>query len=107
MNTQKYSIFYEEEALRALENIGLHYEEVGGEELKIDILTRIQASIQTLDFMPERNQISDFSEKVRRLPINNLPYVAFYTLQANRVHVLEILHTKRDQNFLQGKYQDF
>lgn len=107
MNTQKYTIIYEEEALEAMADIGLFYEEQGGEDLKKEIIQRIQASIQTLDFMPERNQLSDFSDKVRRLVIHKLPYIAFYRVQAYNVYILEIIHAKRDQNFLKLKYKGF
>lgn len=99
MNTQKYTIIYEEEALEAMVDIGLFYEEQGGEDLKKEIIQRIQASIQTLDFMPERNKLSDFSDKVRRLVIQKLPYIAFYAVQSYNVHILEIMHGKKTKNF--------
>lgn len=107
MNIQKYTIIYEEEALQALADIGLYYEWQGGDDLKRQIIKRIQTHIQTLDFMPERNQLSDFSDKVRRLVIYKLPYIAFYTIQGDNVHILEVLHAKKDQEFLHEKYQDF
>lgn len=107
MNTQKYIIIYELEALQSLADIGLHYETVGGADLKVENIKRIQAHISTLDFMPHRNPVADFSEKIRKLVIQNMPYIAYYTVQESNVYILEIIHSKRDRNFLKAKYTNF
>lgn len=107
MDTQNFSIIYEQEALQALADIGLYYETVGGANLKYENIKRIQAHISTLDFMPYKNPVTDFSEKVRKLVIQNMPYVVFYTVKGNNIYILEVIHTKRDQNYLKEKYGNF
>lgn len=106
MDIKKYQILYEEESLQSLEKIGLYYEEIGGEKLKIDILTRIYTQIESLHFMPERNQLTSFSDKVRYLVLRNLPYIAFYTLQNDKVYILEILHARKDYSSLKERYRN-
>lgn len=106
MKQTNYKIIYEKEAIEDLEEIAFYFASIEREDLQESIIRRIEASIQTLDYMPERNPLCDFSDKVRRLVVTNLPYLVFYRVKACNVHILNVLHGKRSQNFLQEKYQD-
>lgn len=105
MDNTNYKIIYEEEAIEDLEEIAFYFASIGREDLQESIIRRIEASRQTLNYMPKRNILCSFSNKVRRLIITNLPHLVFYHIKGCNVHILNILHAKRSQHFLQEKYQ--
>ncbi|TXJ06547.1 MAG: type II toxin-antitoxin system RelE/ParE family toxin [Acinetobacter sp.] len=101
-----YNIIYEQQAQEDLQEILLYYATVGGYELAESISTQIMTSIAQLDIMPNRCQISDFSDSIRKLTIQDLPYVAYFDVLGFNVHVLEIIHGSRNQNFLYEKLKN-
>lgn len=105
----QYKITYETEAEQALEKIFAYYIDQVGYDLASDIMDAITEAINSLYTMPNRCQKSHFSDNVHRLVIAKPPYsVYFCILEASQeVVILEILHNKRDQNFLQAKYENF
>lgn len=104
-----YKIIYEPEAEKALEQISCYYIDQVGYELASNIIETITEAINSLQTMPNRCQKSDFSENVHRLVLPKLPYLVYFCILeiSQEVVILEILHGKRDQRFLQTKYEKF
>lgn len=102
--TQKYIITLEIEAEIAIQDIFQYYIDVADYETADRNITMIEHAINALDTMPNRCPVSDFSPNVRKLVMPKLPYLIFYTIRNFEVVVLDVIHAKRDQNFLFSKY---
>lgn len=104
---EKYIIIYENEALEALEEIAYYYAIKESYGLSESIVTRIRTNIASIASMPNRFPISIFSNKIRKVSIINLPYIAYFTVLEQTIHIVEILHGARNQDFLYEKYKNF
>ncbi len=100
-----YNIYIEPEAKNALRNILFYYVDTVGYEKADNIITQIQSSIESLENMPKRCQISDFSKHVHKLSIPNLPYIVYFFIQENTVIILDVIHGSRNQKNLYEKYK--
>lgn len=100
----KYIVTLEIEAELAIRDIFQHYVDVAGYEIADRNITMIEHAINTLDIMPNRCPVSDFSPNVRKLVMPKLPYLIFYTILDFEVVILDVVHAKRDQNLLFLKY---
>lgn len=104
---EKFTITYESSALDALEDIAFYFALEGEYEVGSDIVLKIKENIKALQTMPNRCPVSAFSQKIRKLSVINLPYIAYYTVERNGIYVLEVMHGSRNQDFLFEKYKGF
>lgn len=101
-----YKILYQVEAEEDLKEIANYYQIVGSEELAERNLDRILNSIDSLEKMPYRCQVSDFSDSIHKLTVPNLPYLVFFKIIGENVYILNIFNAKRSQKILQSKYKN-
>lgn len=102
-----YQVLWQSEAEADLKEIAFYYHQVGGLELAERNIDRILASIDGLQSMPERCQVSDFSGNIRKLSVYKMPYVVFFKIIDDKVYLLNIFNTRRSQKILEDKYQNF
>lgn len=102
-----YQILWQTEAEEDLKEIATYYREVGGLELAKKNLDRILNSIDGLQKMPSRCQVSDFSPNIRKLTVVNLPYLVFFKIIGDKVYILRIYNAKRSQKTLQNQLKNF
>lgn len=102
-----YQILWQTEAEEDLKEIATYYREVGGLELAKKNLDRILNSIDGLQKMPSRCQVSDFSPNIHKLTVVNLPYLVFFKIIGDKVYILRIYNAKRSQKTLQNQLKNF
>lgn len=56
----------------------------------------VKAGILALDHMPYRYKQTDFNESIRVKKLSNFPYLIYFSVVENCVHVLNIAHAKQD-----------
>jgi toxin ParE1/3/4 len=64
--------------------------------LDIDSASRVQAALDLIVSWPELFAVR--AENVRRAPVRRFPYSVYYRVEPDRVVVLAIVHTSRDQS---------
>lgn len=100
-----YNIFYQLEAQEDLKEIANYYKLTGGLEVAEKNIDRILNSIDSLEKLPSRCQVSDFYKNIRKLVIPNLPYLVFFKIVGENVYILNIFNTNKDQKILQSKFK--
>lgn len=106
MENITYTVVYEPEVEQALNEILFYYAQKGGKDLVERMFDNIVLQLDTLETMPFRYQVSDFSENIRKMVIQTPPYLAFYTVSDTKVKILELFHASMNQNFLYNKYRN-
>lgn len=101
-----YKIEYQHEAEIDLKDIASYYHQTAGLEVAKKNIGRILDSIDGLEQMPYRCPICDFSPNVRKLVIPKLPYLVFFKVVGDTVHILNVYSSKRNQRLLALKYKD-
>lgn len=101
-----YKIEYQSEAEADLKDIAFYYHQTAGAEIAQRNVERILNSIDGLEQMPHRCPICDFSPNVRKLTVPKLPYLVFFKVVGDTVHILNIFNAKRNPRLLELKYQD-
>ena len=101
-----YKIEYQSEAEADLKDIAFYYHQTAGSEIAKTNIERILNSIDGLEYMPYRCPVCDFSPNVRRLVVPKSPYLVFFKVVGDTVHILNVYNSKRDQKLLKLKYQD-
>ena len=79
-----------------IKNIWLHCALQSGEERADDLLRRINMTLQaTICRFPNSGRARpELGLAIRSFPV--LPYVAFYTTRHRHIHLLRLLHGRRD-----------
>lgn len=88
-------IVWTDEALDDLADILAYYHLKVGAATAAAVEWRILEQIEGLQHFPERIRTSEPVPGARELVIDKLPYIAFIRLQADRIIVLNVLHTAR------------
>lgn len=101
-----YKIEYQSEAEADLKDIAFYYHQTAGAEVAKNNIERILNSIDGLEQMPYRCPVCDFSPNVRKLIVPKLPYLVFFKVVGDTVHILNVYSSKRNQRLLELKYQD-
>lgn len=102
-----YKIFFQNEAKADLNEIGLYYAQFGGEAVAEINLDRILNSIDGLQKMPNRCPACDFSPNIKKLTVVGLPFLVFFKIIGDAVHILRIYNAKRNQKILQDQLKNF
>ena len=100
-----YRIVYEAQALNSLDEIAWYYTTTAGYAVADNNLQKIFTSINSLDTMPMRCPVADFSPHIHKFVIIGLPYIAFFTLRGDCVHILDVFHTRQSQDIWYTRYQ--
>lgn len=103
---QNYQVTIELEAELSIGEIYQHYQEVAGQEIAERNLEILELAINSLNKLPTRCPISDFSPHIRKMVVPKLPYLIFYTIKDDEVIVMEVFNAKKDQRILSLKYQE-
>lgn len=101
-----YQIVYETEALDSLDEIAWYYTTHASYDVAQRNLQKILTSINSLDTMPMRCPIADFSPHIHKFLIIGLPYIAFFTIRGDCVHILDVFHTRQSQDILYTRYKN-
>lgn len=89
-------VTYTAQALADLEQIEEYHADKAGVDIATSLVKRIR---DTPEKVIQRNPRagrarSDLGEGVRTFPA--LPYMVFYQIEKNRIHIIRILHGRRD-----------
>lgn len=101
-----YKIEYQSEAEADLKDIAFYYHQTAGTEIAKTNIERILNSIDGLEHMPYRCPVCDFSPNIRKLTVPKLPYLVFFKVVGDTVHILNIFNARRNPRLLELKYQD-
>ena len=88
-------LIWTDEALDGLADILFYYLEQAGPATAEAVEARIVSQIEDLLTFPERIRKSERIPDARELVIYRLPYIAFVRVFADRILVLNIVHTAR------------
>lgn len=105
-NIENYKIEYQSEAEADLKDIAFYYHQSAGVEVAKKNIERILSSIDGLEKMPYRCPLTSFSQTIHKLTVPNLPYLVFYKVVGDTVHILNIFHAKRNPNWFKMKLKD-
>lgn len=56
----------------------------------------VKAEVLALDHMPYRYKSSSFNDEIRVKKLPHFPYLIFFAVEENCVHVFNIVHAKQD-----------
>ncbi|MCG7412883.1 type II toxin-antitoxin system RelE/ParE family toxin [Moraxella nonliquefaciens] len=101
-----YKIEYQSEAEADLKDIAFYYHQTAGTDIAKTNIERILNSIDGLEHIPYRCPVCDFSPNIRKLTVPKLPYLVFFKVVGDTVHILNIFNAKRNPRLLELKYQD-
>lgn len=104
-----YKVIVTEQAEKGLINLFEYYIDIAGYLVAEANITAIEICLESLNRLPHRYQISDFSSQIRRLVVPNLPFLVYYTILEleQEVHILEVLDSRKDLIFLKSKYKNY
>ena len=91
---KRFDICWSSDAERDLTNILQWYAEEAGPEVAHTVVRRIIDEVGRLDVFPERTRPGRVPG-TREHPIHRLPYLAVICIDAETVHVLTVVHTRR------------
>jgi toxin ParE1/3/4 len=91
----KYKIFLEEAALSELTEIAKWYE-MQNKGLGHSFLAELGNTLSILTFTPKIYSVA--YKKIRRARIKQFPYKVFYSIDKLTVHILRVLHSRRNPN---------
>ena len=87
-------ITWTQRAEQDLENILAHYLNEAGLQVAQSIFVRIHAQVQSLQQFSQRTRIGRVAG-TRELIISRLPYIVVIQVKADKVFVLNVVHTAR------------
>ena len=87
-------ITWTQRAEQDLENILAHYLNEAGLQVAQSIFVRIHAQVQSLQQFSQRTRIGRVAG-TRELIISRLPYIVVIQVKAEKVFVLNVVHTAR------------
>lgn len=105
-NKITYTIEYQNEAQADLQDIASYYNEVAGLMVANQNIERILNSIDGLHQLPHRCPLASFSQTIHKLTVPNLPYLVFYKVVGDKVHILNIFHAKHDPKWFKMKLKN-
>ncbi len=100
---QAYAIAISDDAKQALMSLYEYYVDVASYIVAEANITAIQEAISSLEYFPERCPMADFSPNIRKMVVPKLPFLVYYTIIEDTVHILEVLDGRRDLAFLKQK----
>ena len=87
-------ITWTQRAEQDLENILAHYLNEAGLQVAQSIFVRLHAQVQSLQQFSQRTRIGRVAG-TRELIISRLPYIVVIQVKADKVFVLNVVHTAR------------
>ena len=87
-------VTWTQQAEQDLENILAHYLNEAGLQVAQSIFVRIHAQVQSLQQFSQRTRIGRVAG-TRELIIPRLPYIVVIQVKADKVFVLNVVHTAR------------
>ncbi len=87
-------VTWTQRAQQDLENILAHYLDEAGLQVAQSIYVRIHAQVQSLQQFSQRTRIGRVAG-TRELIISRLPYIVVIQVKAEKVFVLNVVHTAR------------
>lgn len=100
---QAYTIAISDDAKQALMSLYEYYVDVASYIVAEANIIAIQEAISSLEYFPERYPKADFSPNIRKMVVPKLPFLVYYTIIEDTVHILEVLDGRRDLAFLKQK----
>ncbi|WP_114801203.1 type II toxin-antitoxin system RelE/ParE family toxin [Moraxella canis] len=92
---QAYTIAISDDAKQALMSLYEYYVDVASYIMAEANITAIQEAISSLEYFPERCPMADFSPNIRKMVVPKLPFLVYYTIIEDTVHILEVLDGRR------------
>ena len=79
-----------------LDNIHTHYEQTAGCLIAVENILNILRAAETLLVLPNRSRPGRVSG-TRELVLQDLPFIVPYRVKGDRIQVLRVFHTARQQ----------
>ena len=69
--------------------------------LGVELVARVEEAFREIAKAPERRE--RVLGGVRRVPVRRFPYSVYYTVEADRISVVSVFHSKRDPEVWQSR----